>query len=73
MNHQQEQAMRHLEGPALVFAGAGAGKTRTLTHRVKHLVGEGVDPHGITLVTFTNKAAGEMKERIARLLEAPLA
>lgn len=71
--NQQEQAIRHLEGPALVFAGAGAGKTRTLTHRVKHLVEEGVDPHGITLVTFTNKAAGEMKERIARLLEAPLA
>lgn len=65
--------IRHGEGPALVFAGAGAGKTRTLTQRVKHLVQQGEDPYSITLVTFTNKAAGEMKSRIAGLLEAPLA
>lgn len=64
---------QHKEGPALVFAGAGAGKTRTLTQRVKYLVEQGEDPYGITLVTFTNKAAGEMKSRIAGLLEEPLA
>jgi DNA helicase-2/ATP-dependent DNA helicase PcrA len=65
--------IQHKEGPALVFAGAGAGKTRTLTQRVKWLVEQGEDPYAITLITFTNKAAKEMKSRIAGLLEEPLA
>jgi superfamily I DNA/RNA helicase len=65
--------IQHKEGPALVFAGAGAGKTRTLTQRVKWLVQQGEDPYAITLITFTNKAAKEMKSRIACLLEEPLA
>lgn len=64
---------RHTDGPALVFAGAGAGKTRNLIHRVNHLVEKGVDPHGITLITFTNKAAQEMRSRLVGLLEEPQA
>ncbi|MGA0046377.1 MAG: UvrD-helicase domain-containing protein, partial [Candidatus Kapaibacteriota bacterium] len=69
LNPSQLQAVFHTEGPALVLAGAGTGKTRTLTYRVARLVEDGVDPASILLLTFTRKAARQMVQRAGALLD----
>ncbi|NBS66194.1 MAG: ATP-dependent DNA helicase Rep [Betaproteobacteria bacterium] len=70
-NDAQRAAIRHLDGPCLVLAGAGSGKTRVITHKMVHLIESGFAPEAIGAITFTNKAAQEMAERLQKIITLP--
>lgn len=68
LNNRQQEAATHIDGPMLVLAGAGSGKTKVLTSRIAYLIENGISPSNILAITFTNKAAKEMKDRVVRLI-----
>src|SRR6201982_1895521 len=68
LNERQKEAVLHINGPLMIVAGAGSGKTKVLTTRIAHLMANGVDAFHILALTFTNKAAKEMKERVEKIL-----
>src|SRR5665213_2018480 len=68
LNEPQKEAVMHINGPMIIVAGAGSGKTKVLTTRIAHLMANGIDAFNILALTFTNKAAAEMKERVEKIL-----
>ena len=68
LNPSQVAAATHIDGPLLMLAGPGSGKTRVITHRIAHMIEAGIGPSQIVALTFTNKAAGEMRARLERIV-----
>ena len=73
LNIEQKKAVEHINGPLMVIAGAGSGKTRVLTYRIVHLLNNSISPFKILALTFTNKAAKEMKNRIEEIVGGSIA